>query len=165
MSKVIIVGSGATYGILKERAPLSVGFGKSIPRDWCERYPYLFDLVSQLSSRFNDITTESWALNKVWGYIDTWAKLQQALGWPFALKHHQPSKEPSKSKQFYSPGMSHWDRAGREMRCLLTAVYGDDLKLPDKVHLEKTNLPDALRNVSSRLRKNGMLTPDGTENG
>lgn len=128
MSRVIILGAGASYGTLEPEAPLAAGFGKYLIKkapDWSHRYPYLAAAINFLGPRLQDTTLASWALDKVWGAIDNRVKLKCVLGLTLPGAPFPPP--PSLKKEIYKRNLDPWGLAGLELRCAVADVYGVDL--------------------------------------
>lgn len=128
MSRVIILGAGASYGTLAEKAPLARDFGEYLLRkhpDWSRSYPYLAAAISFLEPRLQDTTRRSWALDKVWSAIDNRVKLQFVLDLTLAGSPFPPP--PSLKKEIYKRALDPWGFAGFELRCAVAGVYGIDL--------------------------------------
>jgi len=126
MSRVIILGAGASYGTLGEKAPLARDFGQYLMKKtphWSESYPYLAAAINFLEPRLRDTTTKSWALDKVWGAIDNRVKLKFVLG----LTLPGAPFPPPSSKKIYKRNLDPWGFAGFELRCAVAGLYGVDL--------------------------------------
>jgi len=83
MSRVILLGAGASRGTLGEQAPVAAEFGKHLSKsnvDWSQEYPYLAAAIRFLKPRIPDTSEESWALDKVWSAIDNRFKLRCIWG-------------------------------------------------------------------------------------
>lgn len=127
MSRVIIIGAGASRGTLGEQAPISQDFGAFLHRldsNWYQRYPYLAASINFLKRRLPDINEKSWALDKVWGAIDNRYKLRFILGEEL---EGAPAKLPT-MKRIYNVNKNPWGLAGFELRCVLAKIYGDNLE-------------------------------------
>jgi hypothetical protein len=125
MSRVIILGAGASYGTLEPEAPLAAGFGKYLIKkapDWSHRYPYLAAAINFLGPRLQDTTLASWALDRVWGAIDNRVKLKCVLGLTLPGAPFPPP--PSLKKEIYKRNLDPWGLAGFELRCVVAGVYG-----------------------------------------
>lgn len=126
MSRVILIGSGATRGTLGEIAPVAKDFGKHLNKkvsDWREKYPYLAAVVRFLEPQIPDTTEKPWALDKVWSAIDNRVKLRYILG----LSLPGAPFPPPTTKEIYSRDLDPWGLAGFELRCAVAKVYGADL--------------------------------------
>lgn len=131
MSRVIILGAGASRGTLGEAAPLAADFGKYLREknsDWSKSYPYLAAAIKFLEPRIQDTTQQSWALDKVWGAIDNRVKLRFVLDLTLAGAPFSPP--PSLKKEIYKRNVDPWGFAGFELRCAVADVYGVDLDPP-----------------------------------
>jgi len=128
MANVLLLGAGASRGTLGECAPVSKEFGKQVTTvtKWTEEYPYLAVAIQFLSQRITDTSLKSWALDKVWGAIDTRVKLQHI--WGLCLPG---APFPHIVKGVQRNDWDPWGIAGFQLVCLVARVYGDDLK--DKI--------------------------------
>jgi len=128
MSRVFLVGAGASRGTLGENAPVSEEFGQylnKIEPCWNQKYPYLACAISFLEQRIKDTSKGKWALDKVWGAIDTRVKLQFIWGLNLPGTPFLPPNE----KKIYKTNLDPWGFAGFELRCVLARVYGNDLNI------------------------------------
>jgi len=102
MTRVLLLGAGASRGTLGEKAPISAQFGKCLHRnikDWTNKYPYLSAAVKFFKERIQNTSMESWALDKIWGAIDNRVKLRYIINsivccrafFAFSLKLRTPS--------------------------------------------------------------------------
>jgi len=120
MTSVLLLGAGASRGTLGECAPVSPEFGTYLKRtisNWMEEYLYLAAAIRFLSQRLTDVSQESWALDKVWGAIDTRVKLQRIWGLDLPS---MPSPH----------GWDSWGIAGFELTLVLARVLGELLEAP-----------------------------------
>lgn len=79
--RVVILGSGATYGTIRE-CPTLEGFGRALVARrpaWRDAYPGLAGVVADLSSKQHP-EHDRWNLRDVWVRVDYYAKLHPALG-------------------------------------------------------------------------------------
>jgi len=123
MSRVILLGAGASRGTLGEQAPVAAEFGKHLSKsnvDWSQKYPYLAASIRFLKPRIPDTSEESWALDKVWSAIDNRFKLQ--LIWGTSLPG-SPIPPPT-TKRIYKENWGSWVLAGFELLCSVASVYG-----------------------------------------
>lgn len=126
MSKVVILGAGASRGTLGEKAPVSAKFGEYLNKKvpcWNKEYPYLAAVVCFLKSRIPDTFEDSWALDKVWGAIDNRVKLRHVLG----LSLPGAPFPPPINKKIYKRDIDPWGLAGFELRCAVARIHGDEL--------------------------------------
>jgi len=125
VSRVIVLGAGASKGTLGKQAPVAMDFGeylKEILPNWDQKYPYLAAAIRFLKPRTPDISEklDSWALDKVWGAIDNRVKFQYILG----LSLPGVPFPPPAMKRIYEVNLDPWGFAGFELRCAVTRVYG-----------------------------------------
>lgn len=123
MSRVILLGAGASRGTLGEQAPVAAEFGKYLNKrnvDWSQEYPYLAAAIRFLKPRIPDTSEESWALDKVWSAIDNRYKLR--LIWGTSLPG-SPIPPPT-TKRIYIRTLDPWVLAGFELLCAVTGIYG-----------------------------------------
>jgi hypothetical protein len=126
MSRVILLGAGASKGTLGKQAPVALEFGKHLSKsnvDWSQEYPYLAAAIRFLKPRILDTSEESWALDKVWGAIDNRVKLRCILG----LSLPGAPYPPPTTRNIYGTNLDPWGLAGFELRCAVTRVYGEKL--------------------------------------
>ncbi len=123
MSRVILLGAGASRGTLREQAPVAAEFGeylnKRVP-GWSKDYPYLAAVVRFLELRIPDTSEKSWGLDKVWGAIDNRVKLQHILG----LSLPDVPFPPPATKEIYKMNWDPFSFAGFELRWAVARVYG-----------------------------------------
>jgi hypothetical protein len=136
MSRVLILGAGASRGILCEKAPTSAEFGEYVHhhiKDWQVEFPYLKSSIEFFRKRIPDTYLIHWSLNTIWGAIDNRVKLMSILPLqiPEAPCQHPDNKNIYRyrwhlngSKQM----QDHFGPAGFELRNLVTRVYGKELK-------------------------------------
>jgi hypothetical protein len=126
MSCVILLGAGASRGILGEQAPVAKDFGQYLNKlvpSWSQNYPYLAAAICFLEQRIPDTSEKSWALDKVWSAIDNRVKLRYI--WDLNLPG-APFRPPN-NKNIYKIGLDPWGLAGFELLCAVAHVYGKAL--------------------------------------
>lgn len=126
MSRVILLGAGASRGTLGEQAPVAAEFGKHLSKsnvDWSQEYPYLAAAIRFLKPRIPDTSEESWALDKVWSAIDNRFKLRCIWG------RSLPGAPiiPPTTKWICKGNRGPWVLAGFELKCAVARVYGTAL--------------------------------------
>lgn len=113
MSRVIILGAGASYGTVGEKAPLARDFGQYLMKktpDWSKSYPYLAAAINFLEPRLQNTSLKSWALDKVWGAIENRVKLRFVFNLTLPGAPFPP--RPSLKKEIYKRNLDPWGLAG-----------------------------------------------------
>lgn len=126
MSRVILLGAGASRGTLGKQAPVAAKFGKYLNKrnaEWSQEYPHLAAAIRFLKPRIPDTSEESWALDKVWSAIDNRYKLR--FVWGTSLPG-SPIPPPT-TKRIYIRTWEPWVLAGFELLCAVTGIYGTAL--------------------------------------
>jgi hypothetical protein len=156
MSHVVVLGAGASKGTLaaitstadKLIAPTADEFGaylKSVNPNWTSEYPYLGRAIRFFERRVTDTSEDKWALDKIWGAIDTRVKLRFILGKDLKLPNPSP-QEPT--GRIYRPKLDDFGCAGFDIKRAVTWVYGE--KLEPKIQ-EVVDCPGSLREELNSL--------------
>lgn len=132
--RVVILGSGATYGTIRE-CPTAEGFGRELTQrrpDWRETYPALCKAVDDLWPEKHP-SRDDWNLADLWMRIDYYAKLSPALG-----------------------ASDYGGQASCELRKAVLDVYGEFAR-KRTAQMSKETRPFTLREILRELEEGDAL--------
>lgn len=155
--KVIIIGAGASYGLLGKAAPMAKDFGKCLhDLGFITDYPNLQQVVKYLTDQYpplyfpdNDKASLcNWPYDKIWTAIDNRWKLRGIVEWDHLIKltTRKETKEIYKIQKY-----NLWDFAHHELLSAVLRIYGRNLQ---PIINKNVNEPSNLRSEFEKLDPN-----------